>query len=630
MNLLSRSAVFVALFATGAMALAAPHDKLAVANQAAELAAKAANAGIDRPVPDGVTTYSATIAASPTFNRPTTCAALSAVGTAVGFHVQQFTVSATGTYTAGTTTSTFSDGDGFAIIYQNAFNPASPLTNCVALDDDAGPGNLPLITTTLNAGTTYFLVTTTFDNGVTGDFTNSLDGPGTVTLQGAGPQANLGIVKTAPGGVVAGGQYTYNLAASNAGPDAATGVVVSDTLPAGVTFVSSTCGATAAGQAVTWNIGNLANGGNASCTLTVNFPGPCATVSNTATISGTEGDPNSSNNTSTTSNGGGNLVQDPSFEAGASGDSPAWTEASSNFGSPLCTTAGCGTGGGSAGPRTGTVWTWFGGIGALEVGSMEQALVIPTGATQLEFWTRFGACAGGAADFLRLTIDGTEVFRRDSTYAGCGETAYVQNLVNISSFANGASHTLRFESTTGTGGAASNHNLDDVSILGTPTCAAPAAADLALSQTSTAVSPVTIGTSFTKTLTVTNNGPGAATSFTVVDTLPAQLAFVSSTCGATAAGQVVTWTGGAIAFPGSASCTLTVQVVAAGSFSNTASITASAPADSNPANNTSTGPVVTGASPSFAQSVPANGTLWLAAMVGLLALSGWFAQRRRA
>jgi uncharacterized repeat protein (TIGR01451 family) len=156
-----------------------------------------------------------------------------------------------------------------------------------------------------------------------------------------------------------------------------------------------------------------------------------------------------------------------------------------------------------------------------------------------------------------------------------------------------------------------------------------AGADLALSQTSTAVSPVSVGSTFNKTLTVTNNGPGAATSFTVVDTLPAQLQHVSNTCGATVTGQTVTWNGGAVPFPGSVSCTITVRVASAGSFSNTANITASAPADPNPANNASTGPVITGASASFATSVPTLGTLALGLLAGLLALVGWTAHRRR-
>ena len=52
---------------------------------------------------------------------------------------------------------------------------------------------------------------------------------------------------------------------------------------------------------------------------------------------------------------------DGGFEGGI--PNPDWTEASIQFGTPLCTVAGCGPGGGS-GPANGTVWSWFGGFPA--------------------------------------------------------------------------------------------------------------------------------------------------------------------------------------------------------------------------------------------------------------------------
>ena len=54
------------------------------------------------------------------------------------------------------------------------------------------------------------------------------------------------------------------------------------------------------------------------------------------------------------------LIQDGSFEAGS--PNPFWTESSTNFLTPLCTLADCGDGLGTAGPRTGLVWAWFGGV----------------------------------------------------------------------------------------------------------------------------------------------------------------------------------------------------------------------------------------------------------------------------
>ena len=52
-----------------------------------------------------------------------------------------------------------------------------------------------------------------------------------------GPTTDLSIVKTGPPVVAAGGQLTYTLTARNDGPSAATGVTVTDQLPAGMTYV---------------------------------------------------------------------------------------------------------------------------------------------------------------------------------------------------------------------------------------------------------------------------------------------------------------------------------------------------------------------------------------------------------
>ncbi len=577
--------------------------------------------------------YSATTVGGPTYNRALQdCSALSGVGTGVSYHVQPFSVAVTGAYSV-TMTAGEPDYDEFIFVYQNAFNPAAALTNCIAGDDDGpgGVGDPPVIASVnLTAGTSYFVVTTGFAPADDGSFTNQIAGPGAITIGGGGPTADLGITKTAPQGVLVGGSFTYVLNAINNGPAGATAVVVTDVLPAGVSFVSSTCGATAAGSTVTWNIGNLANAATASCTLTVTLAGMCTTVSNTASIDGAEADGVAANNSSTATNGGGNVVQDPGFEAGASGDSPNWTEASTNFGSPLCTVALCGTGGGTAAPRTGTVWTWFGGAGtALEVGSMQQSVIIPASATTLNFFTRFGACTGGAGDFLRVTIDGTEVFRRDSTYAGCGETAYVANSVNIAAFANGASHVLRFESTTGSAASNSNFSLDDISIAGAPMCGS-AAVDLALTQSNNAGGgALLIGNTFQKTLTLTNNGPGAASAITVSDTLPPQLAFVSSTCGATAVGQVVTYTVPALANGAVNNCVLTVRVQAAGTIVNTATITASTPTDTTPANNTTTAQIGATGGGVVQAAVPALDRNMLLVLLGLVTLIGVIAMRQR-
>ena len=69
---------------------------------------------------------------------------------------------------------------------------------------------------------------------------------------------------------------THNeLIVANNGPDAAAGVVVSDSLPAGLTFVSSTTASGAYSNATgLWTIGVLANSANAEAVATSAFNSP--------------------------------------------------------------------------------------------------------------------------------------------------------------------------------------------------------------------------------------------------------------------------------------------------------------------------------------------------------------------
>ncbi|WP_309706979.1 PEP-CTERM sorting domain-containing protein [Armatimonas sp.] len=132
-------------------------------------------------------------AASPTFNRPlsgTPVTSLSGVGTAVSYGALTFIPDSTQTYTFETTAATLATGtadDTFLVLYQGSFNPASPLTNALVADDDAGVGSLSLMSRALTGGTTYILVTTTFNNGQFGPITTRISSaaPATLNLGGA-------------------------------------------------------------------------------------------------------------------------------------------------------------------------------------------------------------------------------------------------------------------------------------------------------------------------------------------------------------------------------------------------------------------------------------------------------------
>src|SRR5262249_2724464 len=124
--------------------------------------------------------------------------------------------------------------------------------------------------------------------------------------------ADLAVTASGPSSVTAGTTATYTITLTNNGPSAAQGVVLTDTLPAGSTFVSltQTSGTDAfplsqsGGTATETATANIAAGSSdtfslvvlASATLT-----PGTNFSNTASVSGTTSDPNPANNSATVS-----------------------------------------------------------------------------------------------------------------------------------------------------------------------------------------------------------------------------------------------------------------------------------------------------------------------------------------
>jgi hypothetical protein len=92
----------------------------------------------------------------------------------VPFDAVSFTVSATGDYTMKST----GLWDNYLFLYAAGFNPAAPLANVVIGNDDlAAVGNAGF-NATLYAGTTYFAVTTGYQNHHSGKYMLYLIGPG--------------------------------------------------------------------------------------------------------------------------------------------------------------------------------------------------------------------------------------------------------------------------------------------------------------------------------------------------------------------------------------------------------------------------------------------------------------------
>ncbi|AUB56385.1 hypothetical protein BK007_10410 [Methanobacterium subterraneum] len=175
----------------------------------------------------------------------------------------------------------------------NHINGGSPLTGgyipdgSIKLDVPWGSFNSSVISHSFTGNTIVGVLTATFYaiEGAVNPLFNPVrvnataDGYTTIDTEAAYiniiPAANLTISKTAPGTVIAGNQITYTITATNNGPDTATGVIISDTFPMGISNISwnveysgGASGPTSGTGNLNINLGTLPTGG--SCIITVN------------------------------------------------------------------------------------------------------------------------------------------------------------------------------------------------------------------------------------------------------------------------------------------------------------------------------------------------------------------------
>lgn len=157
--------------------------------------------------------YSGTTVGQPTWNRPldngsNAPTSLSSVGTNVSYSVQEFSVDASGLYNFLSDAVSPTNWDNYLFLYQNSFNPTTPLTNAVIGNDDFNfiIGRSAFNDVSLTTGRSYFLVTTGYDNFDAGSFTNTVSGSGNITL-GSRPPASQPVPEplTILGSLAAGG-----------------------------------------------------------------------------------------------------------------------------------------------------------------------------------------------------------------------------------------------------------------------------------------------------------------------------------------------------------------------------------------------------------------------------------------
>ena len=185
----------------------------------------------------------------------------------------------------------------FVAVHSSVGTCAAPTGPSAPVTCDFGtlpPGAGATVTITVRAdaaGSTLNTATANTPSAPGQDFSD----PAPVEIE---PGADVSAQKTAASPTVdAGGTVAFTLTASNAGPSAAAGVVLTDELPSG-TEVASAPGCTTTGRTVTCPVGTVAAGTDATRIVTVRFPHALGGQhpTNSAAASATTADPDPSNN----------------------------------------------------------------------------------------------------------------------------------------------------------------------------------------------------------------------------------------------------------------------------------------------------------------------------------------------
>ena len=159
------------------------------------------------------------------------------------------------------------------------------------------------------------------------------------------------------------------------------------------------------------------------------------------------------------------LLSDTGLElTSANGQSnPSWGSTSTNFGAVFCGAAICPNDGSNPASRNGTFYAWFGGTAAAETSTLTQTVTIPTGAPRhLNFFLRRGRLTAPLDAQLRVKIDGANVRTFDEP--ATADANYLARSIDLSAFANGASHQIQFEYVNPSGSGASNFLIDDLTL----------------------------------------------------------------------------------------------------------------------------------------------------------------------
>lgn len=463
------------------------------------------------------------------------------------------------------------------------------------------------IATLTNGATANFTLVTSVDPGATGTITNSatVGGGGTDPTPGNGSgsagavevagNADLGITKSTATAIAAPGEVvSYTIQVTNAGPEAAASVVVTDALPASLLFQSITapagwsCTTPAVGATgtVTCEADTLVNGATATFTLTTTVaPAATGTITNSASVthSGTDGNGGNSSGSS-----GGVEVDAPTSSADL-----AVTKTTAATTAPAGSTFQYTITASNAGPdAAGDVVV----TDILPASLLFESITTPAGFTCTT--PAVGSSGTITCNAVTLAADAMREFTLTVRVADDATSGSVVNGVTISS-------------------ATPEGNSGDDADDAPPVPLAPADAALSIEKT-TSETELVPGQNVTYIITVDNAGPSPATNVVVTDVIPTGLSLISvtpsqGTCSGT---TTVTCSMGTLNAGASATVTLIAEVTAtSGTIANTASV---ASPDSNGDSDTTTPIPVGGPAPAAATAIPTLSEWALLAMALLL------------
>ena len=424
---------------------------------------------------------------------------------------------------------------------QGAYTAATGVWTVGSVANGAS-ATLAIVATVTQAGTIVNTATKT-----AGDQTdpNPSNNSGSAVVNGPPSLADIQVQKTVDSPTpTAGSNVTFTVRVLNAGPSNATGVAVTDALPAGLTFVSAapSVGGYVSGTGV-WTIGNLANGASETLAITANVTVNGTYVNTARKTAENEFDPNTSNDSAVAgvvAGGGGSPLADLGI---VKTDSPDPVRAGQNLTYTLVVT--------NRGPNDAT------GVTVTDP--------LPAAVSLVSEAASQGGCAGTSTVVCLLGA------------LPAGNSATISIVVSVS-----AAAVPSITNTASVAATETDPNPGDNSATA-PTTVVPVA-DVAVLKTVSNPAPL-VSQSFTFTITATNNGPSTANGVVVTDVLPASLGFVSA---APSQGAYVSatgvWTVGTLANGASATLTLTVTALAPGAFTNTAAKTGQTEIDPNPAN----------------------------------------------